>query len=66
MESYLSQTEEALRFKAHGTQADWLTEDGQENDWTRVMMTELRLTAWESATDVKNRVAAQTPSHTGG
>lgn len=28
-----------LRFKAHGTEADWLTEGGKESDWARVMST---------------------------
>lgn len=34
----------ALRFKAHRTEADWLAEGGQEDDWTQVMRTELILT----------------------
>lgn len=37
--------------KALGTDADWLTEGGQENDWTGLMMTGLSLTLWESGSD---------------
>lgn len=33
-----------LTFKAHGTETDWLKEGGKQNDWTRVMMSELGLT----------------------
>lgn len=48
------QTERAaLRFKAHRLEADWLTEGGQENHWTRVMMSVLTLTAWETGSHVK-------------
>lgn len=43
----------ALRFKAHRLEADWLTKDGQENHWTRVMMSVLTLTAWETGSRVK-------------
>lgn len=35
-------------------------EGGQEDDWTRVMMTVLGLTVWESGSDVKNRKANKT------
>lgn len=50
------QTERAaLRFKAHRLEADWLTEGGQENHWTRVMMSVLTLTAWETGSHVKKK-----------
>lgn len=32
-----------------------LKESGQEDDWTRVMMSAFTLTAWESSIHVKNR-----------
>lgn len=36
--------------------ADWFAEGRQENDWTRVMTTELSLTVWPSGSHVKNRL----------
>lgn len=45
------------RFKPHKVEAFWLKEGVQEDYWTRVTMTALRLTAWESDSDVKNRIA---------
>lgn len=49
----------AVRFKAHRTEADWLTERSQENGWAEVMMTERSLPAWESRSAIKNRLAGQ-------
>lgn len=34
---------------------DWFKEGGREDDWTRIMMSVLRLTAWESGSHVKNK-----------
>lgn len=48
----------AVRFIAHGTKTDWFAGAGQQNDWARVMMTALSLTAWEYGSDVKKRPAA--------
>lgn len=39
-------------------EADWSKEGRQEDDWSRVMITVLSLTVWESSRDVKNRKAA--------
>lgn len=36
--------------------ADWFAEGRQENDWIRVMTTELSLTVWPSGSHVKNRL----------
>lgn len=43
------------RFKLQKVEVDWLKDGGQEDDWTRVMESVLRLTVWESSSDVKNR-----------
>lgn len=45
------------RFKPCEAGADWLT-GGREDHWTRVMMSVLRLTVWETSSHVKNRKAA--------
>lgn len=48
-----------LKFKEHSEEADWLIVGGQEDDWIRLMMSVMSLTAWESWSDVKNSVAAE-------
>lgn len=40
-------------------EADCLREGDKEDDWTRVIMSLLRLTVWESGSDVKKRQAAE-------
>lgn len=47
------------KFKPCRVEADWFNEGRQEDDWTRVMVLALRLTAWERGSDVENRLAAK-------
>lgn len=54
-------TTSAFRFKTNTAEADWLAEGEQEHDCTRVMISVLSLTAWESGSDIKNRLAAWKP-----
>lgn len=46
-------------------EADWLEEGGREDDWTKVMMSTLGLTVWESGRDVKSRLVAKHPGKIG-
>lgn len=41
--------------------ADWPKEGGQKDDWTKIMMSVMRLTVWESSSDVQNRKSANHP-----
>lgn len=41
--------------------ADWLKESKQEDDSIIVIMSVLRSTAWESDSDVMNKLAAEHP-----
>lgn len=45
--------------KGYKLEADWLKEGRKDNDWINEMMTALSLTARESGSDVKNRLAAE-------
>lgn len=38
-------------------QADWFQEGGQEDDWTIVMMSVIRLIVWDSVRHVNRKVA---------
>lgn len=53
------------KHSAGRVEADWLEEGGREDDWTKVMMSALGLTAWESGRDVKSRLAAKHPGKIG-
>lgn len=44
-----------LTFEVHRAEADWLTEGGLWDDWTRLMTTEMSFKVRESRSDVNNR-----------
>lgn len=48
-----------LTFEEHRAEADWLTEGGLWDDWTRLMTTEMSFKVRESRSDVNNRPEAQ-------
>lgn len=48
-----------LTFEVHRAEADWLTEGGLWDDWTRLMTTEMSFKVRESRSDVNNRPEAQ-------
>lgn len=50
-----SENDREHRFKPHRVESDWLKESRQEDDWTRVMTSVMRLTVWESGSDVKTQ-----------
>lgn len=53
-----------MRFKVHGTEADWLTEDRQGDSWAGAQLI-TETSVWEIGSDVKNSLTGRIPRNIG-